>query len=116
MSDKPASLGALLQIEIPRLYAFAYHMTGSRDDARGHVRQLVKAVKVRYESKVMGAENPSDTILGLLAQQMEESLGRRSEFTFGGLDNVLRSDSSICCASNPRMVSDGFSAPITLAS
>ena len=92
MSDKPASLGALLQVEIPRLYAFAYHMTGSRDDAKGHVRQLVKAVKIRYESKVMGADNPSDTILGLLAQQMEESLGRRSEFTFDGLDNVLRSD------------------------
>ena len=92
MSDKPASLGALLQVEIPRLYAFAYHMTANRDDAKGHVRQLIKAVKVRYESKVMGSGNPSDTMLGLLAQQMEESLGRRSEYTFDGLDTVLRSD------------------------
>ncbi len=92
MSEKPASLGELLDNELPRLYAFAYHMSGSRDDAREHVRQLVKDAKARHEASLVGAENPSDAALGLLARQMEETLGRRSEYTFDGLDNILRSD------------------------
>lgn len=92
MPDTPVNLVDLLNAELPRLYAFAYHMTGGRDDAKGHVRQLVKAAKVRHEQLLVNAENPSDTFLGLLARQMEEALGRRSEYTFDGLDNVLRSD------------------------
>ncbi len=92
MTEKPASLGDLLNTELPRLYAFAYHMCGTREDAKTHVRQMVKAAKVRHESMLMGSDNPSDAILGLLARQMEEALGRRSEYTFDGLDNILRSD------------------------
>lgn len=92
MTDKPSSLDELLENELPRLYAFAYHMSGSRDDARTHLEQLVKDAKATGGDKLLAAANPSDALLGLMARKVEETLGRKSDFSFDKLDQVLRSD------------------------
>ncbi len=92
MADAPSSNQELLRRELPRLYAFAYSMCCSRDEALSAVRQLVADVRAQGEAKFLGAANPSDALLGLMARSLEESLGRKSEFTFEGLDEILRSD------------------------
>lgn len=91
MSDKPTTLRALISNELPRLYAFAYHMSGGRPDARMHMEQLVREAKPQ-EASLLGDADPSDALLGLMARTMEENLGRKSEYSFEGLDNLLRSD------------------------
>lgn len=91
MPDKPTSLRELVATELPRLYAFGYNMAGTRDDARGHVEQLVRDIKGDEES-IMSADNPADALIGAMARMMEQTLGRKSDFSFDGLDNVLRSD------------------------
>lgn len=91
MADSP-SFQQLLRDELPRLYAFAYHMCSSRDEALGAVRQLVVDARAQGEDRFTGQAKPSDALLGLLARSLEESLGRKSEFTFEGLDETLRSD------------------------
>lgn len=92
MSDQPTTLRELLTQQLPRLYAFAYHMSGNREEARQHVRQLVRDANTEGEAKLLGASDPGEALLGLMARKMEETLGRKSEFTFDGLDEVLRSD------------------------
>jgi DNA-directed RNA polymerase specialized sigma24 family protein len=92
MSDKPSTLRELLGQQLARLYAFAYHMSGNREDARDHLRQLVRDAKEQGESSILGSANPPDVLLGLLARKMEETLGRKSDHTFDGLDEILRSD------------------------
>jgi RNA polymerase sigma-70 factor (ECF subfamily) len=67
-------------------------MSGSRDDARGHLEQLVKDAKAASEERLLAETNPADALLALMARKMEESLGRKSDFSFDGLDQVLRSD------------------------
>ncbi|MCA9654888.1 MAG: hypothetical protein KC501_33540 [Myxococcales bacterium] len=91
MTDKPSNLRELISNELPRLYAFAYHMSGYRHDARAHVEQLVRDAKTQVDA-LLGAPDPSDALLGLMARTMEENLGRKSDFSFDGLDNLLRSD------------------------
>ncbi len=92
MPDRPSSFQELMRNELPRLYAFAYHMCGSREEALAAVRQLVADARVHGEQRLLGADKPSDAILGLMARTLEESLGRKSDHTFEGLDEVLRSD------------------------
>ncbi len=92
MTDKPSSLHELLETELARLYAFAYHMSGSRDDARAHLEQLIKDAKATGEDKLLATANPADALLGLMARKVEETLGRKSDFSFDKLDQVLRSD------------------------
>ncbi len=91
MADAPTTLRELLRSDLPRLYAFAFNMCGNRDEALAALRTLVVDAKAQ-ETKVMGAAKPADELLGLLARGLEESLGRKSEYTFEGLDEVLRSD------------------------
>jgi RNA polymerase sigma-70 factor (ECF subfamily) len=81
----------LLRRELPRLFAFAYHMSCSRDEALAAVRQLVADVRAKGGVNDLGL-SPSDALLAMLARAMEEALGRKSEHTFEGLDEVLRSD------------------------
>ncbi len=92
MSDKPSNIRELISNELPRLYAFAFHMSGSRPEARAHVDQLVRDIKTKGGDALLTDDNPSDAVLGLMARTMEENLGRKSEFSFDGLDNLLRSD------------------------
>ncbi len=92
MSDTPSTLRELLHNELPRLYGFAYHMSGSRQDARAHVDQLVRDATAKGADALLSEANPSDALLGLMARTMEENLGRKSDFSFEGLDNLLRSD------------------------
>lgn len=92
MSEAPSTLRELLGQQLPRLYAFAYHMSGSRDEARDHLRQLVQDAKARGEAAILATKNPPDELLGLMARKMEENLGRKSDYSFDGLDQVLRSD------------------------
>jgi DNA-directed RNA polymerase specialized sigma24 family protein len=92
MADATSSIQQLLRQELPRLYAFAYHMCCSRDEALASVKQLVADVRAQGEAKFLGADKPSDALLGLMARSLEESLGRKSEYTFEGLDEILRSD------------------------
>ena len=90
--SEPITLRQLLGSELPRLYAFAYAMCGSRDEARDHLRQLVRDAKAQPESELLGAADPAEELLGLMARKMEETLGRKSDYTFDGLDAILRSD------------------------
>ncbi|MEM7153690.1 MAG: sigma factor-like helix-turn-helix DNA-binding protein [Myxococcota bacterium] len=92
MTDTPSTLRELLDKELPRLYAFAYHMSGYRRDARAHVAQLVRDAKEKGFEALTADGNSSDALLGLMARTMEENLGRKSDFSFEGLDNQLRSD------------------------
>lgn len=92
MSDQPSTLRELLNQQLPRLYAFAYHMSGNRDEAREHVKTLVRDAKAQGEAPLVNHANPADALLGLMARKMEETLGRKSEFTFDGLDEILRTD------------------------
>lgn len=91
MSDS-TSFQQLLRSELPRLYAFAYHMCGSREEAQTAVRQLVVDARAQGDDKFLSAPKPSDALLGLLARSLEESLGRKSDYSFEGLDEILRSD------------------------
>lgn len=91
-SEPPRTLRELLVQELPRLYGFAYNMSGSREEAKDHLRQLVVDAKAEGEQAILSRPHPADVLLGLLARRMEESLGRKSEYTFDGLDEILRSD------------------------
>lgn len=91
MSDKPTTLRELLSNELPRMYAFAFHMSGNRRDAQGHVDQLLREAKPKA-AELVGDDDPADALLGLMARTMEENLGRKSDYSFEGLDNLLRSD------------------------
>lgn len=92
MSERPNTLRELLTQELPRLYAFAYSMSASRDEARDHIRQLIRDAKAEDERSLLSADKPGDLLLGLMARKMEETLGRKSDYSFEGLDSVLRSD------------------------
>ncbi|MCH9684680.1 MAG: RNA polymerase sigma factor [Deltaproteobacteria bacterium] len=92
MSDTPSTLRELLSNELPRLYAFAYHMSGSRQDARAHVDQLVRDAIAQGGESLLAEADSSNAVLGLMARTMEENLGRKSEYSFEGLDDLLRSD------------------------
>jgi RNA polymerase sigma-70 factor (ECF subfamily) len=92
MSETPSTLRDLLAQQLPRLYAFAYHMSGNRDDAKEHVKQLISDAREQGDAAILGSGNPPDALLGLMARKMEETLGRKSDYTFDGLDNILRSD------------------------
>jgi RNA polymerase sigma-70 factor (ECF subfamily) len=92
MPDRPSNLRELLTQQLSRLYAFAYYMSGSREEARQHLRQLVRDANAEGEAKLLAATNPSDALLGLMARKMEETLGRKSDHSFDGLDEILRSD------------------------
>ena len=92
MSDKPSTLRELLTKEAPRLYAFAFHMSSDRDEAQLHLRQLVHEAVARGEKDILAQDKPADELLGMMARRMEENLGRKAEYTFDGLDEILRSD------------------------
>ena len=92
MSERPTTFRELLTSELPHLYAFAYHMCGNREEALGAVRQLVADAKAFGEAKILAADKPSDSLLGMMARSLEESLGRKSDHSFEGLDETLRSD------------------------
>lgn len=91
MADAPTTLREHLRSELPRLYAFAFNMCGNREEALAAIRTLVSDARAQ-EAKVLAATKPADELLGLLARGLEESLGRKSEYTFEGLDEILRSD------------------------
>src|SRR5688572_8538348 len=92
MSELSSPLRDLLTAQLPRLYSFAYHMSGSRAEAVEHLRQLVREAKAHGDTSLSEAKDPANALLGLMARRMEESLGRKSEFTFDGLDRILRTD------------------------
>jgi DNA-directed RNA polymerase specialized sigma24 family protein len=92
MSDRPSNLRELLRNELPRLYSFAFAMSGNRDEAKEHLRQVVRDANAQGEASIMSSQNPADALLGLMARKMEETLGRKSDYTFDGLDEILRSD------------------------
>lgn len=92
MTSPAQSVRELLTREVPRLYAFAYQMCGSRRDAVRYLEELVRHVAGLDEQKLLGESDPALAVLGLMARNMEESLGRRSEHSFESLDTILRSD------------------------
>ncbi len=92
MSNSPLTLRELLRQELPRLYAFTFYMCCDRDEAKEQLQQLARDAATRGEGALLGAENPGDDVLGLLARGLEDRLGRKAEFSFDGLDEVLRSD------------------------
>ncbi|EDM74373.1 RNA polymerase sigma subunit [Plesiocystis pacifica SIR-1] len=90
--SSPQNVRELLSAELPKLYAFAYQMCGSRKDAARFVEELCAHVARLDETKLLNDGDPGRALLGMMARNMEESLGRRSEHTFESLDNILRSD------------------------
>jgi RNA polymerase sigma-70 factor (ECF subfamily) len=89
--NRPSSLRELLTEAIPRLYAFAYQMCGDRGEAERFVAALGRDATAR-SGEILGAKDPQRALLGMLARDLEEHLGRRSDHTFESLDQILRSD------------------------
>ncbi len=92
MSENTTPLKELIRKEFQRLYAFGYFMSASREEATDHVKQLIRDARIEGESKILSAERPFDVLIGVMARRMEDMLGRRTDFTFEGLDETLRSD------------------------
>ena len=88
----PANLRELLTAELPKLYAFAYQMSGNRKDALRFLEELTKNAVRLDEQRLLTEGDPGRTLLGMMARNMEESLGRRSEHSFESLDNGFRVD------------------------
>jgi RNA polymerase sigma-70 factor (ECF subfamily) len=91
MPDAMSSNQRLRQ-ELPRLYAFAYYMCCNREEALNAVKQVITDVTAQGPDRFLAVDKPGDALLGLMARSLEESLGRKSEYTFEGLDEILRSD------------------------
>lgn len=92
MNASPQSLKDLIRLELPRLYAFSYQMNGSRMEAERFLADLCASLPTLNESKILSDEKPFEALLGVLARQVEEALGRRSDQSFDSLDNILRTD------------------------
>lgn len=91
MPSAPTEFTELLSAELPRLYAFAYVMSGSRDEAFGHVLEAIRECAAD-PGAVLSAPRPADALLGRLARRLEEGLGRKADQSFVILDNLLRGD------------------------
>ncbi|MCB9570107.1 MAG: hypothetical protein H6710_23355 [Myxococcales bacterium] len=91
MATRPTSLRQLYIAELPRLYAFAYDMSGARDEAHRFLSELVDQTNDEA-AELLAAPIPADALLGAFARHLEKELGRRAEQSFQILDNVLRSD------------------------
>lgn len=92
MSSVTPPFRELLKAELPRLYAFAYVMSGTRDEATARVTEVVRESARDGGAVVLAAPKPGDALLGLLARQLEDHLGRKAEQSFVILDNLLRSE------------------------
>lgn len=92
MAQRPSTLKELLAQELPSLYAFAFEMSGSRTESERFLQELTRQARARPESELLEAEDPSRVLLGMVARNMEENLGRKAEHTFEKLDTILRSD------------------------
>lgn len=92
MASPPATLRELLSRELPRLYAVAFQMCGSREEAQRFLGELCATASELGEAALLSDAAPDRRLLGYLARNLEENLGRRSEQTFDSLDAVLRSD------------------------
>ena len=92
MSNPPTTIRELLRQELPRLYAFGFFMCCDREEAKEQLRQLAQDATTHGEGTLLGTENPRDELLGLFARGLEDRLGRKADFTFEGLDEILRSD------------------------
>jgi len=89
MQGPPPTLRQVFAAELPRLYAVAYHMGGSRSEAFERLRELVALPQA---AAVLAAPRPADALLALFAHHIEELLGRKAEKSFQILDNILRDD------------------------
>lgn len=87
-----ATLEQLVALELPRLFAFSFHMCGRREDAERFLIELRPTAMEYGEARILSAPDPFEELLGVLARAMEDTLGRRSEHTFESLDTILRSD------------------------
>jgi RNA polymerase sigma-70 factor (ECF subfamily) len=92
MSSPPTTVRDLLAQQLPRLYAFAFQMSGSRVESERFLQDLARQAAGRRSAELLGAEDPGRVLLGWLARSLEENLGRKAEHTFEKLDLVLRSD------------------------
>jgi len=79
-------------LELPGLYAFAYHMCGNRAEAQRYLQALAREAAIQGETSILEQSNPGKTLLGMLARNLEEGLGRKAEQSFDVLDQILRSD------------------------
>lgn len=64
------------------IHDFAFLITGDRIDAERHVDELLATT----------AEKDEQALIGALARQLQEALGRKADVSFRILDNILRSD------------------------
>ncbi len=92
MTDRPSTVRALLEAELPNMYAFAYQVTGERSEAFRFARALSEAAQKREASELLEAADPARELVGMMARQLEDSLGRKAEHSFERLDQILRSD------------------------
>ena len=90
--SRPSTLRELLHEAFPRLYAFAFAVTGERSEAQRFLGNLGQAAARRGEAALLATEDPERELLSMLARNLEENLGRKAEHTFDRLDQVLRSD------------------------
>jgi hypothetical protein len=89
MQGSSPTLRQVFAAELPRLFAVAYHMSGTRLEAFERLRELAN---LPLAPAVTSAPRPGDALLGLLARHIEELLGRKAEKSFQILDDILRDD------------------------
>jgi DNA-directed RNA polymerase specialized sigma24 family protein len=92
MQAPPSSLRRVVEAELPRLHAVAYHMSGSRTDAYERLREMLSDAATDGGASVLAAARPGDALLARLAHHLEEVLGRKAEKSFQILDDILRDD------------------------
>lgn len=90
------NLATILDTELPRLYAFAYLMCASRDEAFNLLLAIVRALAqdAAASSAVLCASSPKSALLGEVARRLEQSLGRNADTNFRILDNLLCTEES----------------------
>jgi hypothetical protein len=89
MQGSSPTLRQVFAAELPRLFAVAYHKSGTRLEAFERLRELAN---LPLAPAVTSAPRPGDALLGLLARHIEELLGRKAEKSFQILDDILRDD------------------------
>lgn len=91
MSDEKPELHLVLARELPRLHAFAFLATGSRDAAFAALRGVAEYPA----AEVRSAASAELALLGCLVRYLREESGRRPSWSFQKLDDLLRAEPTL---------------------
>jgi hypothetical protein len=92
-----------------RLYAVAYHMSGTRNDAFERLREVMPGCRTGART-CSPRRSPATRSCSQLARHIEEILGRKAEKSFQILDDILRDDITHPIDINTRGIDGDFAA------